>query len=413
MIRSTLLQTLLAGSAFISVSAYAQDQQPDPSDATADATIQSQQVDDSQAKIDMLTAQVEAMQAQLDAIKAGMVKQTPQLEKSSWASGTKIGGKAFLNMSYIDHESNGIDQADNGYQTELKRFYISVDHAFDKTFSANLTTDFRYGTNGTSKDVLVYVKKAYLQAKLSDAAIFRVGAADLPWVPFAEDVYGYRYVENVLVDRTKYGTSSDWGIHFKGAVMGGKLEYAASVINGAGYKTLSRNSDTVDLEGRVSFKPVDFLVFAVGGYTGKLGKHNATNDTEHRATRLNALAAYTGKRGTLGVEFFKANNWNNVTTVQKDETTGWSAFGSFKVNDKLSVFGRYDWVNPNKKTNAALDENYFNIGASYTVAKGIDVALVYKRDKATDGSISTSNGTIGGSDDGTYNELGVWTQLKF
>ena len=53
------------------------------------------------------------------------------------------------------------DNVQNGTQTELKRFYIGVDHKFNDIFSANLTTDFRYNTNGTSKDVLVYVKKAY------------------------------------------------------------------------------------------------------------------------------------------------------------------------------------------------------------------------------------------------------------
>lgn len=411
---------LLAGSAlFIASAAVAQEPepQPDPSDATADATIaQAQELDAAQAKIELLQAQVQALQDSITQIQQSMAKNqtTPPLpEKAKWVEGTKVGGKAYFNISSINHESNGVDQADNGVQTDVKRFYLSVDHAFDKTFSANLTTDFRYNANGTSKDVLVYVKKAYLQAKLSDAAIFRVGAADLPWVPFVEDLYGYRYVENVMIDRTKYGTSADWGVHFMGSALDGKLSYAASAINGAGYKTLSRNSDTIDLEGRVSFKPVNFLVFAVGGYTGKLGKSNDTVDTLHRATRLDALAAYVGKRGRLGVEYFRAKNWNNVTTIATDETTGWSVFGSFNINDKLSLFGRYDWLNPNKDTNDPLKENYFNFGASYMVAKGIDLALVYKRDKAENGTVSTSNGTIGGSNDGTYDEFGLFTQVKF
>ena len=370
-----------------------------------------------------LQAQVQAMQAQLDALKTSMAQAQAAAQakpaaatvsdKAKWAEGTKIGGKAFLNISSIDHESDGVDQSDGGVQTDVKRFYLSVDHGFDKTFSANLTTDFRYNSNGTSKDVLVYVKKAYLQAKLSDAAIFRVGAADLPWVPFVEDLYGYRYVENVLIDRTKYGTSSDWGVHFMGSALDGKLSYAASAINGAGYKTLSRSSNTIDLEGRVSFKPVDFLVLGVGGYTGKLGKSSETVDTEHRAIRVNAVAAYVGKRGRLGVEAFRARNWNNVTTPASDTTEGLSAFGSFNVNDKVSVFGRYDWLNPDKRNNGPLKENYFNLGASYAVAKGIDLALVYKRDRAENGFVSTSNGTIGGIEEGSYDEFGLFTQVKF
>jgi phosphate-selective porin OprO/OprP len=79
---------LLAGSAIaISAPAWAQDPapqppaeqtEPDPSDATADAAIQNAQaVDDAQAKIELLQAQVEALQASIEQIKTSMVKTTP------------------------------------------------------------------------------------------------------------------------------------------------------------------------------------------------------------------------------------------------------------------------------------------------------------------------------------------------
>ena len=121
-------------------------------------------------------------------------------EAPGWWGSTTISGKAFLNVSNIDQTStdllgNRTESAQNGTQTELKRFYVGVDHKFNDVFSANITTDFRYNANGTSKDVLVYVKKAYLQAKLNPALTVRVGAADFPWVPFVEGLYGYRFVE--------------------------------------------------------------------------------------------------------------------------------------------------------------------------------------------------------------------------
>ena len=48
-----------------------------------------------------------------------------------------------------------------------------------------------------------YIKKAYLQAKLDPAFIVRLGAADLPWVPYVENQYGYRHIENTIADRTE------------------------------------------------------------------------------------------------------------------------------------------------------------------------------------------------------------------
>ena len=377
-------------------------------------------------QIAALEAQIQALQAQVSELKqaqaatAAKVAETPappatpaKSNVPDWVRSTTISGKAFANFSSIDHKSDGVDLGDNGTQAELKRFYFGVDHKFDDTFSANLTTDFRYNANGTSKDALVYVKKAYVQAKFGPELFVRLGSADLPWVPFVEGIYGYRFVENELVDRTKFGTSADWGVHVGGTFASGRVSYAASAVNGAGYKTLSRSSNTIDLEGRISANPIKNVTLAVGGYTGKLGKSSDVSGAQHRATRWNALAAYTDERIRAGIEYFQAKNWNNVTTLASDSSSGWSAFGSFAFTPKLSAFGRYDWVKPNEDTNPALKDHYFNVGVDFKPIKAIDLALVYKRDRANNGFLSTSNGTIGGVNKGTYDEIGLFTQVAF
>ena len=384
--------------------------------------------------IGALRAQLQALQAQVERLQAAQQAQAAQpapapvpvpvpakAEGPGWWDNTKISGKAFLNVSNIDQSStdldgNIVDNVQNGTQAELKRFYLGVDHKFNNVLSANLTTDFRYGSNGTSNDVLVYVKKAYLQAKFAPEFFVRVGAADLPWVGFSESVYGYRFVENTLIDRTKFGTSSDWGVHIGGSFLDGKVNYAASAINGAGYKTLSRNSNTIDLEGRVSVNPIKSITLAVGGYTGKLGKSADGGADTRRATRFNALAAYTDDRVRVGVEYFHAKNWLNVTGPVGDSADGWSTFGSFAFNKQFSVFGRYDWVKPKKDLSPDLRDRYFNVGVNYKPIKEVDLALVYKRDRAKNGFLSTSNGTVGGisnTTSGTYDEVGIFGQFAF
>ena len=392
-----------------------------------------------------LRAQIQALQTQLNQLQAAQQAQAaevakvasapvpvpPKAEAPGWWGSTTISGKAFLNVSNIEQRStdlagNKTDNLQDGTQTELKRFYVGIDHKFNDVFSANITTDFRYNANGTSKDVLVYVKKAYLQAKLNKAFAVRVGSADLPWVPFAEGVYGYRFVEPTLIDRTKFGTSTDWGVHAFGTFGNGLVNYAVSAINGAGYKTLSRSSNTIDLEGRVSVNPIKSITLAVGGYTGKLGKSNDTVNTRHRAERFNALAAYTDKRIRAGIEYFRANNWNNITSAAEplpppvtdnDKSHGWSAFGSFAFTPKISVFGRYDWVKPTSFTVAGTDgpvkDHYFNAGVDYKPIAPLDFALVWKHERASNGFINTSNGNIGGLDRGKYDEVGLFGQLVF
>ncbi len=182
---------------------------------------------------------------------------------------TTVGGKAFIDFTNIDQTSDGTKQAASGTGADVKRFYLSVTHDFDKTWSANATTDFNY--TSTTSETQLFIKKAYVQAKLSDAFVARLGSADLPWIPFVEDLYGYRYVENVLIDRLKFGTSADWGVHAGGKLLDGQFSYAASAVNGNGYKNPTR-SQSLDVEGRVAYVPVTGLTIAVGFHSGKEGK---------------------------------------------------------------------------------------------------------------------------------------------
>jgi multidrug efflux pump subunit AcrA (membrane-fusion protein) len=365
---------------------------------------------------------------------ASVQKEVPPLEKAvktGWFANTTIGGRAFFNVSNIHQTStdlagNRTENIQNGTQTELKRFYLIVDHKFDNVFSANLTTDFRYNANGTSKDVLVFVKKAWVQAKFSPALSVRIGENDTPWVPFVESLYGYRFVENTLIDRTKFGTSTDWGVHLFGTFGDNLVTYQVSALNGAGFKTLSRSSNTIDLEGRIGINPIKEVTLGVGGYTGKLGKSNDTVNVNHRATRFDAVAAYTSKRVRAGLEYFAATNWNNITTAPvplpapstpNDKAHGWSAFGSFVFTPKFNIFGRYDWVKPTNfvapGTGSAVHDHYFNAGVDYKPIPPLDFALVYKHERANNGFISTSNGIIGGLDTGKYDEVGLFGQLTF
>jgi hypothetical protein len=111
-----------------------------------------------------------------------------------WWDNTSISGRMYFDVSNIDHDSINLDSGgnpvktklpDNGTNFDIKRFYISVDHKFDDTYSADITTDVTY--DSTTKASQIFIKKAYLQAKwFGDAAIVRFGSADMPWVPFVE-----------------------------------------------------------------------------------------------------------------------------------------------------------------------------------------------------------------------------------
>lgn len=99
-----------------------------------------------------------------------------------------VGGKIFADLSYLDEKENDTKIAPSGTGVDVKRFYLVFNEKFDDMWSANITTDASYSSGGGAVDV--YVKKAYLQYSLPGSKAFfaRLGSADLPWIPFVEDL---------------------------------------------------------------------------------------------------------------------------------------------------------------------------------------------------------------------------------
>jgi Gram-negative porin len=332
----------------------------------------------------------------------GLVAQSAFADES-----TSIGGKLFADFSNISQDKNGHTTDADGTGIDVKRFYFVVDHKFDDIWSADLTTDFNYVSN--DGETQLFVKKAYVQAKLDEMFTARLGSADMPWIPFVEGWYGYRYVENTLIDRLKYGNSADWGIHALSGTKG-MFNYAVSVVNGGGYKNPSRSSG-MDWEGRVGFQPIDGLVVAGGFYSGDRGKDVESAPTTHTATRWDALLAYKGGPFRAGLEYFSADNWNNVTTTAKDSADGWSIYGSWAFTPEWGVFARYDRAKLSKDLDPTNKDTYYNAGVEWNVRKGISISGVWKHEIAKSSPLN-SDGVP------TYqkiktDEIGIFTQVAF
>ena len=437
--------------------------------AQATAQINSAQAQAAAAQSTAQAAQTQAAAAQVAVPTEVKTQLAANKPKPQWFDSTSISGRMYFNASNISQKINGVKQPSNGTGFDIKRMYIGVDHTFSPIFSANVTLDIsnvvgntsNYNfpgspSNGTCTGLpctpainnnvaLVgrgfYVKKAYLQAKLNPAFIIRAGAADMPWVPWIESQYGYRHIENTLIDRTNFGTSADWGVHVLGDLAGGLFSYQVSAIDGGGYRNV-KVTKTVDFEGRLSTSYKGFFA-GVGGYTGKRANDvNAANGQSvltgatttingvtyigngklHTATRLDAAVGYKTKLFTIGAEYFHAKNWNNVTTAAEDKSDGYSLFGNVNFAPKWSVFGRYDWVKYSKDLNPQFKQHYYDAGIQWEPVKIVDIALVYKRENLNNGSISAVSGyanqnapalTIPVNGRATTNEIGIFGQLRF
>jgi len=316
------------------------------------------------------------------------------------APSTTVSGLMFLDLTDMTTQSNGTDVDPTGYGLDVKRFYIGINHVFDDTWSANFVTDFNY--SAITGETQLFAKKAYLQQHLSDQATLRYGAAEMPWIPYTEGIYGYRFVEKTMLDRLGFGNTVDWGVHFLGK--NGSFNYAASVVNGGGYKNPGR-SKSMDGEARVGFAPVDGLTLAVGLYSGKLGQDTEATPAVHTASRADFLVAWKADGLTLGAEYFTADDFTKaaVSTPVSDKADGYSLFGSYDFRDTAySVFARYDHAKPSKDVTPAATDKYFNTGFAWRSSPAISWALAYKQDKLDNGPAEAK-----------ITEFGIWAQVKF
>jgi hypothetical protein len=288
----------------------------------------------------------------------------------------------------------------------------------------------------------VFIKKLYLQAKLDDAYVVSAGSNSMPWANFVEGLYGYRWVEKTTNDRLGFLNTADWGLHATGAFAGTGINYAVSVINGAGYKNPTRTKD-VDIEGMVNYVSPIGVTVGAGFYEGHLGQVNAANQDfdKNTASRWNVAINYKIAGFHVGGEYFTAKNYktvNNVTAgvfgtsaviattatgvVPTDKATGGSVWASYDLTDQYAVFARYDDATLSKDVLSDLKDKYFNVGFGYRPFKQVGLALVYKYEKVEHGVNSVSGGdantsyTIGGknaSQSGKFSEVGFYCTFKY
>jgi hypothetical protein len=340
---------------------------------------------------------------------------TPKAKAASAFPSNRFGIRIYADLSDKENKDKGanVKSADSGVGVDVKRTYFTFTHDFDAIWSAQFQSDI--GDQGARR-FDVFVKKAFIQAKVAPEATFRLGSADTAWIPYVEGVYGFRYIEQTITDHLSFGASADWGLHFLGT--SGIVSYYVSAENGRGFSNPAR-SKNIDFEGRVSIEPVKGLQLAVGGYSGKRGLETDAAPAQHTATRTDALVAYVSDRFRVGGEWFQANDWNRVTVKgPNDKSDGTSVWASFGVTDQLTVLGRYDQAKPSKDLNPNLKFTYYNAGLQLRANRAFAAALVYKYAEVEGGTLSTGNGTIGSTKlnvnkKGEYNEIGVWAVYDF
>ena len=327
---------------------------------------------------------------------------------------TSINGLVYADFTDKQNQdkATGAKSSDSGVGTDVKRFYFTATHEFDSVWSAQFQTDI--GDQGARR-YDVFVKKAYIKAKLDPLFAVLLGSANTAWIPFVDELTGFRYVENSLIERLGFGSSADWGVHVVGQAASKVVSYDVAVENGKGYSNPTRTK-SVDFEGRIGIQPLPGLNLAVGGYSGKRGFDTYSTPALHNATRFDAMALYNAEHFHVGGEILQAKNFNNVNTVATDKASAYSIWASIIPTSVFTIFARYDNAKPSKDLHPKLQGDFFDVGLQYRINTALAASLVYKHEEVKNGTITVPNGTIGSASPthkGDYSEIGIWTIYAF
>lgn len=255
--------------------------------------------------------------------------------------------------------------SDNKYLTafEVNRGFLGYDYSFSKQISARIIYDATAQTvNGT---VLMqgYLRNAYIQYDNGSIQL-RGGLVSSEHLAILDKQWNYRYIARSLIDISGMVYSADLGVSARIKLS----EMAAldfSITNGRGYKDLAADS-TFRYSFGATILPVKNLTLR--GYFDLMPEGGATQWT------TGLMCAYSGAKFSLGAEF---DMQKNHAYDKEQDYSGAAIFGSYIINEKLGLFGRFyefSSVVPDGETtgwNSTNDNKTFVAGLDYSPVKGV------------------------------------------
>lgn len=308
---------------------------------------------------------------------------------------TQISSQIFTNFSNVQVADMRSDR--EGWQIDLKRFYLNLDHQFNADWKLKLTTDVQWQRQQDPTDV--WFRHAYLEHRVNKQQTLKLGVAELPWIDYIARRVGYRYIDPSLNPKNQFAGPTDLGVHY--SINTDDFTVAAAAISGGGFKK-PRIGERVDFELTGVWHVLPGLDVATGWYEGTRTQDKDENPKYHHAQRWNFALSYLLNNTRFGVEYAYNDNWTRVSQLAPDASDGWSVWASYGFKPGYSAFIRYDVSHPSRRLNPELKQDYFQLGVDWKATRFVTVALVAKKTEIDSLII-----------DQQQHEIGLWTMWNF
>ncbi len=266
----------------------------------------------------------------------------------------------------------GLRKDDPGTAMEIKRVYLGYKTDINEYFSAEAKLDIGSPEDQSQYSLnrrYAYFKTAELKYQ-KDNLILHMGLFGMLQFKAQEKAWGYRYLYKSFMDEHKIGPSADIGFgteykfndYFKADIV---------ISNGEGYSNL-QSDDSYKTAAGVSFYPRNNTIIRF--YYDFMNK-------EVIQSTIAGFISYQTDDFRLSYEYIKVINRN--FNIGRD-LDGMSVYGTYVLNDKWEIFGRYDHLTSGLDPETEVPWNILNDGSAvitgvqYKIHTNINLSLNYR-----------------------------------
>ena len=258
-------------------------------------------------------------------------------------------GKVFTNFNY-DNDKN---------EFELKRAYLGYSYKVNDNFSTKITFDV--GNNSSGSAYTAFLKIASLSWKPMSNTTLNMGMIGAKNFKFMEKSWGRRYIEKSALDKEKWANSADLGVSLDYKVFD-NFTIDGQILNGEGYKNTQDDSGLLRTGFGATYKLSNFSIRVFRDMMTEI-------ETDINQEITTAAVSYSNNKLNIGFETDMMENSNNI---ENEEREIMSVYGSYKISDRYTLFGRYDDYTSENSWDE--DGTYTIIGLETQLARGVKAA---------------------------------------
>ncbi len=251
---------------------------------------------------------------------------------------------------------------------EIQRAYLGYRYTFNSEWYGYVVLDVGDPEAGDHQ-FAAFLKNAYLRYTKSNLT-FLFGMVPTTQFKVAEDIWGYRYIEEVFQDLYSFNSSADLGFTVK-YDFADFISADFSVFNGEGYHRMQSDDYLRPALGITAYPVHSVTARVYADYTG--------GDVKQQS--YSGFLAYEDKMVTVAGGY---NYQQNVGMIEDRDRFGPSVFATYVPIPNIKVFGRYDQLNSNTPAGEnepwqmGRDGQLVIAGVEYSPVRGVKFAPNYR-----------------------------------